>query len=547
MDETVLYGTPSRYAGIVPRQQIPAPRQSNSMPLPSPNPRGSVPQANANFYASPRPPATPPPVHSMFIGDDVLAAGGGGGGYDDRVNQANAAAVRRQATPTPKEIPLHQQQAQRAIMRQRRQQRLAIEAAARAEMDAAGRATPRDNDTQERVAALSTPRPISMPSGTGHRLRPAERPQAGSSSKKLNPAWPTRGRVSNPLLQKTHVEFTEKVLRDDDPVSGISGVGRRCIVRLGSDDNTCNGTISFRGETQFKKGTWVGVTLDKPVGRNDGAVQGIRYFQCAPMHGVFVRESAVTVGPADGLTPGPPQRMLTRGKSSRQLRLQRQRESQRQRSPSPKQLHIDYDADSDDGGLEDKASLESDRSDEDSDSSSEKRRQSPRRRKRGITVDSLRKKEAREIIDDVYEELERSHSLSPMHRRDDGDSSESDRAESEDAWSEDEDGGGVRPRTLEQAIILKKVCAGILRNPRRAFKHFDKADRDSLGVISVDEAHRALRRLGIFLTMFEMAELRKAPGVGFDGQIMYVCELQQTRFSTICVMSCLTSFCSGFV
>ncbi|XP_012944939.1 centrosome-associated protein 350 [Aplysia californica] len=49
------------------------------------------------------------------------------------------------------------------------------------------------------------------------------------------------------------------------------------------------GTVRFVGSVQFAHGVWVGVELDQPEGKNDGAVKGIRYFQCRPRHGVFVR------------------------------------------------------------------------------------------------------------------------------------------------------------------------------------------------------------------------------------------------------------------
>lgn len=50
-----------------------------------------------------------------------------------------------------------------------------------------------------------------------------------------------------------------------------------------------NGVIQFIGETRFANGEWAGIVLDTPVGKNDGAVAGIRYFQCQPNHGVFVK------------------------------------------------------------------------------------------------------------------------------------------------------------------------------------------------------------------------------------------------------------------
>lgn len=39
----------------------------------------------------------------------------------------------------------------------------------------------------------------------------------------------------------------------------------------------------------LQAGTWVGVELDTPQGKNDGSVQGIQYFECKPKHGIFVR------------------------------------------------------------------------------------------------------------------------------------------------------------------------------------------------------------------------------------------------------------------
>lgn len=55
------------------------------------------------------------------------------------------------------------------------------------------------------------------------------------------------------------------------------------------------GTVQFAGTTLFAPGDWVGVVLENATGKNDGAVQGHRYFHCTPGHGIFVRPTALYI------------------------------------------------------------------------------------------------------------------------------------------------------------------------------------------------------------------------------------------------------------
>ncbi|KAI5370088.1 Putative dynein associated protein [Septoria linicola] len=53
------------------------------------------------------------------------------------------------------------------------------------------------------------------------------------------------------------------------------------------------GTVRFVGTTAFAEGQWVGVVLEEPSGKNDGSVQGKRYFECAAPYGIFCRPNGI--------------------------------------------------------------------------------------------------------------------------------------------------------------------------------------------------------------------------------------------------------------
>ncbi|KAL4067219.1 dynein associated protein-domain-containing protein [Scleroderma yunnanense] len=59
--------------------------------------------------------------------------------------------------------------------------------------------------------------------------------------------------------------------------------------------STGRGIVRFCGTTSFAPGKWVGIELYEPRGKNDGSINGMGYFSCKPLHGVFIRPSQVKV------------------------------------------------------------------------------------------------------------------------------------------------------------------------------------------------------------------------------------------------------------
>lgn len=74
-------------------------------------------------------------------------------------------------------------------------------------------------------------------------------------------------------------------------------IGSRVLIGVGGEQLA--GSVAYLGATSFAAGSWVGVILDEPKGKNDGSVQELRYFSCKQNHGLFVRPGAIVNLTAD--------------------------------------------------------------------------------------------------------------------------------------------------------------------------------------------------------------------------------------------------------
>lgn len=68
--------------------------------------------------------------------------------------------------------------------------------------------------------------------------------------------------------------------------------------------------VKFIGTTEFAAGDWIGVELDSTEGKNNGTVNGVRYFDGREGHGLFVKKAQVRLSPCirntyDGLNVWP--------------------------------------------------------------------------------------------------------------------------------------------------------------------------------------------------------------------------------------------------
>ncbi|XP_040006113.1 CAP-Gly domain-containing linker protein 2 isoform X2 [Xiphias gladius] len=104
------------------------------------------------------------------------------------------------------------------------------------------------------------------------------------------------GGTSSPVVPKDNTPLKPttptKISEEGDDVLGDYTVGEQVWV-----NGVKLGVIAYLGETQFAPGQWAGVILNDLVGKNDGSVGGVRYFECQPLQGIFTRPSKLTRQP----------------------------------------------------------------------------------------------------------------------------------------------------------------------------------------------------------------------------------------------------------
>jgi len=86
-------------------------------------------------------------------------------------------------------------------------------------------------------------------------------------------------------------------LEEEKQITANFKIGDRCEIDVPGAGGKRRGAVTFIGETKFKPDCiWIGVRYDEPVGKNDGSVEGQRYFECPNKYGGFVKPMYVKVG-----------------------------------------------------------------------------------------------------------------------------------------------------------------------------------------------------------------------------------------------------------
>ncbi|EPS45206.1 hypothetical protein H072_811 [Dactylellina haptotyla CBS 200.50] len=109
-------------------------------------------------------------------------------------------------------------------------------------------------------------------------------------------AWKKRNQLGRFDPKKNEANANKHLEDQSDVESRGITVGARCIVGDAGGDR--RGEIAYVGlvETIPQGGIWIGVRLDEPTGKNDGTMDGKRFFIAGINQGIFVRPSRVMVG-----------------------------------------------------------------------------------------------------------------------------------------------------------------------------------------------------------------------------------------------------------
>lgn len=102
------------------------------------------------------------------------------------------------------------------------------------------------------------------------------------------------GKYNEEEMKKLEEEKA-KVHEEESATAKALKLGSRCEARVPGHPPR-RGEVKWVGESFVKPGFWVGIQYDEPYGKNDGSVEGRRFFTCPDKYGGFVKLSNLVVG-----------------------------------------------------------------------------------------------------------------------------------------------------------------------------------------------------------------------------------------------------------
>lgn len=107
-------------------------------------------------------------------------------------------------------------------------------------------------------------------------------------------AWKKRNQLGR-FRENPDGQFGDQTNEIEESLS-TDNIGKRCKVAV-KNAPVRLATIRFIGPTEFLPGRlWIGVEYDEPLGKNDGSVDGKRYFTCQSKYGGFVSLKDIEIG-----------------------------------------------------------------------------------------------------------------------------------------------------------------------------------------------------------------------------------------------------------
>lgn len=90
-------------------------------------------------------------------------------------------------------------------------------------------------------------------------------------------------------------ELAEKEKEEEKNMAEAMILGSRCQVTLPGAARRL-GAVRYAGKVDGLNGYWVGIQYDEPLGKNNGSVNGQKYFECPQNYGSFVKPQYVVCG-----------------------------------------------------------------------------------------------------------------------------------------------------------------------------------------------------------------------------------------------------------